>query len=188
MPNPSDFIQPMSACMSGNVPPGVPFQFPNVDVPGLPAVAVGAFGSMLAGVNYCLDYLPPRPDKVPEIPGPTIFIEGFLSSPGLPGFNAFSAEIPGGPTISIPGHGVQLENWDGSGFKNMLILCVGCPYLLIRDIVGSIIELNLKLPSLAAIEAKITDVGISVGIPAANVALFSGCLAGQFKSILNLLA
>jgi hypothetical protein len=226
-PSPATLITPLAACIRGNVSPGVetpqwakdlqkkfpeykpwpegipgiPFEFPDITLPGFPAMLLGALESLFAGITFVLDYIPPDPEDLPSIPDVSIFIEAFMASmkDKIPPMPAYSLNLEG-ITISIPEiRGPQppgfppiptpdLPGFDPSGIVKLSVLFIALPFLIIKGIIDYILEkLSVKIPTLEDLKALIGKIGLPLGIAKATMDMFSACLASIFLSALSLL-
>lgn len=225
-PSPMALINPLVTCISGKLPPtpevpewaadlhkkfpeykpwpegvpGIPFAFPDINVPGFPAMLLGALESMFAGINYVLDFIPPDPEELPEIPDIAMFIDAFLASmkDKIPSMPAYSCSLEGitidlpeikGPVIPGPPRLPGLPDWfDPAGILKLIVLFIALPFLIIKGIIDYLVEkLSVLLPTLDDLKALIGKIGLALGIPIATMDMFSDCLASIFVSALSVL-
>lgn len=215
-PSPDTLIKPLVACIQGKVPPlpaqippstwpegipGLPFVFPEITLPGLPGCLLGALESLFAGINYVLEFLPPDPLELPEIPDISLFIDAFMKSmegklPPLPAYSinlegvdiAIPAiegvKVPGFPDVPTPG----IPGFDPSGILKLIALFIGLPFLIIKGIIDLLVKnLKIELPTLESLEILIGKLGVTLGIPLESMAMISACTASIFMSALSLL-
>lgn len=167
----------------------LPFQWPAISAPGFPTMMAGFAGSMLAGVTYCLSFLPPNPHNLPSLPTIDLFIKGFTGAAiGLPALPACTIKIPGAPNIPFPGMpGVSVPGFDPSSMLNMIGMFIVAPFQLFLKIVQSIINLSLSLPSLSTIYNLLIGIGLAIGFPPITLAFILPCVAKMGKAAVSLL-
>ena len=189
MPDPTSFVQPCLQCVGASSGHGN-FKWPKIDEPGLPRQLLGTFSGLAVGIDYVLKFIPPDPGNIPKLPQPDMFIKAFFAAPGLPSMPSFP--LPG-LGITVPAFsGVKLPSakfpsvgpWPNSASIKISAAFILAPYLTIKGIVQSIIDLNLKVPDVGTIQGIIINAGKSVGFPDFPI---SGCLAKSFKSMLNVI-
>lgn len=174
--------------------PGIPFAFPALNVPGFPAMLMGALESMFAGINYVLEFLPPDPTKLPSPPDVTMFIDAFMASskdkiPPMPSssrtIEGVTIDLPEVPGPELPGP----PNWfDPAGILKLIVLFIALPFLIIKGIIDYLVEnLKVQVPTLDDLKTLIGKIGLALGIPIATMNMFSDCLASIFVSALSVL-
>ncbi len=184
---PDDFINPILSCQTAGT--GHSMQWPSVNGPGgLPNMLLCTFGSMMAGVNFVLDFIPPDPLNLPTPPSPLIFVDAFLGSLNMPGDIGeidFSLVVPGGPTIPATGTDIQ---FDQSGMIKMILVTAMVPFFVIKGIVDKIIsDLKVELPTVETIEGVFNTLALSVGISGAAIGICFGCIAQALFDLITAL-
>jgi hypothetical protein len=147
--------------------------WPGIQEPGLPNMIFGLLTAQFAGIKYVLDFLPPSPTKLPELPSISIFIEAALGAVKLP--SAYPA-IKFGP-ITIPGKGIGPYKYDVQGQLKMLILFIMLPFMLILEIVKKLLQLQLVIPTVSMVLEIILGLAAQIGIDTPAFAKLSGCIA-----------
>ena len=166
------------------------FQWPPISMPGFPTIIMGFLGSMLAGVNYTLGFLPPDIHNLPTLPTLDLFIKGFTGAAiGLPSLPAMNLAIPGMPSIPFPGMpGIPMPpGFDPSAMLNMIGMFIVAPFILFKKIITSILSLSLVLPTLPDIIALLSGICLSVGFPAATTSFIIPCVAKAGFAALSVL-
>jgi len=71
---PIDFLVPALSCINMDM------DWPDIELPGLPTLLLGGFGSMFAGLNLILPFIPIDPYELPDftIPDLNIFLDGMF--------------------------------------------------------------------------------------------------------------
>jgi len=180
------FVGSVLSCVS------IDMDWPDINMPGFPSICWGCFGSMFAGINLILPFIPPDIDGLPDftLPDINIFIDAFFTGITLPSFPAITINLPG-VSIPLPAFsGIDLPDspsfdwWDGLSFDPLsmckfISIMIGLPFLLIKFILDSIFDLNLQLPDFDYIFDLIFDLCLSaeINFPIPTIELFAGCLA-----------
>lgn len=215
MPSPTDLVTPVLSCLgvnaSLNLPsasisgpsiPGLPaippiiipslsyaFAWSPPSLPGLPTLLAGFFGSMLAGINYTLGFIPPNPHNLPSLPTIDMFIGGFTGAAiGLPQIPACTIQIPGAPSIPFPGTpGVVVPGFNASAMINLIGMFIAAPFLIFKGIITSILSLSLKIPGFDEIMQIMVGIGLAVGFPAVTLAFILPCVVKTAVNALSVL-
>jgi len=190
----SDPIQNLIDSVTNCVAPWL--DFPSIDMPGFPNILVALSGSLLAGVSYVLDFLPPDIDNLPSLPSIDIFVTPLTAS--------LAIDIPGGtingvvlpsvdvpefdiPDISVPELGIIIPGFDPTAFMKLLASFALIPFEIFVQIVNSIISLSLEIPSISSIGDIILDafdsVNLSLELP--DIGAFINCLATGTRGLLT---
>lgn len=165
MAGPQDFLVPILDCLDPSVAiPGLPlsFEWPSINEPGFPSLMFGCLSACFAGVNYCLDFLPPDVDDLPSLPSLSLFTAAFNANVTLP-----NPSFPSLPGISIPPYIIQAA----------VEMMIQLPFQLTLEIVSSIRDLNLQLPNFSLVKSTLEGIALNLGIPEVNIAIFSNCIA-----------
>lgn len=182
---PEDAIQPFLDCMA---PP--PYTWPAVAGPGgLPNHMLASFSSMLGGINWILDFIPPDPGNLPSPPSPTIFIDPFLGALNIPGDLGeldFSIVIPGGPTIPATGTNIL---YNQGGHIKLILVSVAVPFGIIGLMVDKLLEIppSVSIPGIPDIIALFEAAALSAGLEGDAVLNFSNCFATALFNMLTAL-
>lgn len=184
---PDDFVNPILSCQLAGT--GGSMTWPSINGPGgLPNMMLGAYSSMMAGVNFILDFVPPDPLNLPSPPSPTIFPNAFLGSMNIPGDTSeidFSIVVPGAPTIPATGPDIRFNQ---TGMIKFILVIAMAPYFIIKGIVDTIIsDLKVVLPSVEMIEGILNTIALTVGITGAAVGICFGCLAQALFDLITAL-
>jgi len=190
---PIDFLVPALSCINMDM------DWPDIELPGLPTLLLGGFGSMFAGLNLILPFIPIDPLELPDftIPDLNIFLDGMFDfAIGLPSFPAITIDFP---DISIPlpeFSGFELPAmpdfpWGGMPGFDPTALCmliatlIALPFLIIQWILDSIFALELDIPDFDFIYDLLIDLGLHVGFSLPTMELFSGCFVTGIVSMIN---
>jgi hypothetical protein len=139
----------------------------------------GFFGSLLAGIEFALGFLPPDPHHLPQIPTIDFFIQPFTAAAiGLPKLPPINLQIPGLPQIPFPGMpGIVIPGFDPSAMLNLIGMFIGIPFLLIKGVIEGILNLQIKIPTFDVILNLLIGLGLAVGFPSLTMAFIMPCLA-----------
>jgi hypothetical protein len=180
---PEDALQPFLDCMAP-----APYPWTGIGGPGgLPNHGIAAFSSMLAGITWILDFIPPPP--LPSPPTPTIFIDPFLGALNIPGDLGeldFSLVIPGGPTIPATGTDIR---YNQGGHISLILVSVAVPFGIISLMVDKLLEIPpvIEIPGIPDIIALLDAAAISAGLSGDAVVNFSNCFATAIFNMLTAL-
>lgn len=187
-----DFVLSVVSCVN------IDMDWPAINLPGFPSLCFGCFGSMFAGINLILPFIPPDIDNLPDftLPDINIFIDAFfLGNIGIPSFPAISIPFPD-ITINLPAYsGFDLPDmpdfdWGFSlGFDplsmcKLISLFIALPYLIIKFILDSIFDLSLQIPDFDFIYDLIISLGFDLDFPLPSLELFASCLAIAIVALL----
>ena len=183
---PEDLIAPLVTCQTVDpLPPG--FSVPGIADPGISSLALAGLSSMLAGMTFILDFIPPDPMNLPSIPGPELFLEPVLGGvviPGDLGAISFDGTPFDGLLPDIPAAGENVIG-DQSGLIKMIIGLAATPLTIITGFVTSILELSLPVPpSISSVAAILAS---SIGIASPSVAQFTLCMATAIVGVIEAL-
>lgn len=192
MPTPiEDLVAPVLACINYD------YDFPSISFPGFPSILMGCFGSLFAGINLILDFIPPDVDNLPSftIPDISIFIDAFLLNvPNIPSFPAISLSLPSFPAIpsinlpSFSGFDLppmpefdwrfppQMPSFDPSAMIRMIVLFISLGFQIIQDILDSIFDLNLFIPDFDYLFDLVINLGLDLNFSLPTLETFTGCL------------
>jgi len=172
---PNDLISPITHCVGGG------FVFPPITSPGLSNFVLAALLANFAGINFILQFIPPTPQSIANlsVPGINLFITAAMGGIKLPADYPPINVTLGGVTISIPGQGSYPGpgGWDVSGEFKLLAVCIALPFLLIKNMVTDLLNLQISLPTLSGITNLLISLLNEVGLAGAAVSIFVGCLA-----------
>jgi hypothetical protein len=166
------------------------FTFLAVNLPGMPNVVLGALIATFAGISFILDFIPPTPQSIAnlQVPSITLFLDAALGAVKLPDvYPPFELEL-GGVTISIPGVGVGPPPFDVSGLFKLIASVVAAPFLLIKDMVTGLLNLQIALPTLDGVIDLLAGLFSAAGIATEAVVHLASCLGqaifGLFSSLI----
>lgn len=186
-----DLVAPVLACVNYS------YTFPTVLYPGFTSILMGCFGSLLAGINLILDFIPPDIDNLPDftIPDLSVFIDAFLANaPNVPSFPSISISLPSFPaipTIPLPafdGYELppmpefpwrippQMPSFDPTAMCKMIMMFIALPFQIIQDILDSIFDLNLFIPDFDYLYDLLIGIGLDIGFTLPTMEIFSSCL------------
>lgn len=183
---PEDLIAPLIACQTtGSFPPG--FTVPGITEPGLSSMALAGLTSMVAGMTFILDFIPPDPMNLPSPPGPELFLTPVLGGiviPGDLGEIKFDGTPFEGLLPDIPAAGPNVIG-DQSGLIKMAIGLAATPFSIITGFVDSI--LSLELPAPPTISGVASILSAAIGIPSPAVTQFTLCMATAIVGVIEAL-
>lgn len=167
------FVDPILKCINPD------FDWPSIDMPGLPNMLLGLLNVHLAGINLFLDLKPPTLD---------IFIKAFLKGINIPTIPIPTYELPtltlgveiGLPNVSFPLPVVGFPSFDMSGQIKLMKLFILLPMVLFSDML-----ITLKPPTLSGIRYNIINIGLKVGLPRPTLDLCAGCIANGIFNLLT---
>ena len=170
-----DFVHQVMVYVNPN------FRFPGVTDPGLPNFALGCFSATFAGISYALNYLPPSPTNVPQLPSIGIFTQAFMGSIKMPSsYPAFSF----GP-LTIPGVGAGPYKYHIDSEMKLIGVSILLPFKLTENLITGIIKLQVPLPTVDGIQVIFNQLCVSVGINTPAVAKFGGGIAESTASLFS---
>jgi hypothetical protein len=148
---------------------------------------LASFSSMLGGITWILDFIPPPP--LPSPPSPTIFIDPFIAALNIPGDLGeldFSLVIPGGPTIPATGPNIL---YNQGGHIALILVSVAVPFGIIGLMVDKLLEIPpvIEIPGIPDIVGLFDAAALSAGLEGDAVVNFSNCFATALFNMLTAL-
>ncbi len=179
---PTDFVDAVLACQSPSM------VWPTITEPGLPNFVMGCFAANMAGITYILDFIPPTPTKLPSLPSINLFLDPFMGAIKMPSSYPSLNLSLGGISIPIPGVGGGEPEFDVSGMLKMIAVCAALPFLLIKNMIEKLLNLQIVLPTLGGTTALLGGLFAEANLTTPAITTFTGCLAkstvGLFTSMI----